>query len=119
VIPVLALALAACGGEGSAEQALRFTRADGFWNRPVGVELFVADLEDTPGGADVGRGTNEASTEQEDAGGWVEFDAVGCEPGDEVSFTVDAVPGSEFGDDEPIAAEGSLRVRLGQPPPGL
>jgi len=180
VIPLLALAMTACGGDGSGEQGLRFTRADGseiefplavvawcgpwndliptralhvgalggpprrvsdwrlwavpgdvrsgkrvrfpvrfVWNRPEGAELFAADLEDTPGGADVRGGTNEASTEQEDAGGWLEFDAVGCEPGDEVSLTIDAVLGSEFGDDEPIAAKGSFRIRVGKPPPGF
>jgi hypothetical protein len=89
------------------------------WNRPRGVEIFVGDLEDTPGGADTLGGTNEASTQEEESGGWIEFDASGCEVGDEVAFTVDAVLGSEFGDDEPIAVEGSLRLRVGERPPGF
>jgi hypothetical protein len=87
------------------------------WNRPRGAEIFAFDNEDTPGGPDVLGRTNEASTQQEDSGGWITFDAVGCELGDEVAFTVDAVLGSEFGDDQPIRAKGRLRVTIGEPPP--
>jgi hypothetical protein len=89
------------------------------WNRPRGAEIFAFDSEDTPGGPDILGRTNEASTQEKQAGGWITFEAVGCELGEEVAFTVDAVLGSEFGDDQPIRAKGSLRVTIGEPPASM
>jgi hypothetical protein len=86
---------------------------DFVWKRPRGAVVFVLDLEDTRGGK------NEASSQAERSSGWIEFDAVGCEVGDEVAFTADAVIASEFTDGEPIEFEGSLRLRAGRPPPGF
>lgn len=105
-------------GDVASGRRVRFP-VDFVWNRPHGAEIFVADAEDTPGGADLLGGTNEASTEEEDAGGWIEFAAASCDVGSEVAFTVDAVLGSEFGDDEPIRVKGTLRVRVAGAPPGF
>ena len=84
------------------------------WNRPRGASIFVLDLEDTSAEK------NEASTQTEDSGGWIEFDFGGsCEIGAPVGLTVDATVGSEFIDGEPIEIEGTLRLKVGEPPPGF
>jgi hypothetical protein len=83
------------------------------WNRPRGAVIFVLDLEDPRAPK------NEASTQTERSSGWVEFDAAGCRMGDEVAFTVDATVGSEFVDGEPIEVEGTLRLKVGERPPGF
>lgn len=130
-IPTRALHVAALGGLSAAErssywrlwavpedirsgQRIAFP-VDFVWNRPRGAQIFAGDFEDT---GDHGP-TNEASTQQEESDGWITFDAVGCFRGDHIAFRVDAVLGSEFGDDEPIRAEGMFSGQVTGPPPGL
>jgi hypothetical protein len=78
------------------------------WNRPRRAELFVGDSETG----------NEASTKQERSGGEVVFSQADCEVGAPVEFEIDALVGSEFGDAEPIAVEGTFRGVVAEPPPG-
>jgi hypothetical protein len=77
------------------------------WNRPTGAFVFVAD--------DRGNG-NEASSEQEESGGVIQFDEASCRRGAPVEFSVEGVLDSEFGDDTPIAVRGRFRGTVGAPP---
>lgn len=83
---------------------------DFVWNRPTGALVFVAD--------DRGNG-NEASSEQEDSSGSVQFEQASCSKGARVEFRIDAVLDSEFSDDTPITVQGHFRGTVGAPPAGF
>ena len=68
------------------------------WNQPEGVEIFVLDEP------------NELSTGSDRSSGSIAFSELECGEGGEVSFTIDAVLGSEFGDGPPVSVEGSFRA---------
>jgi hypothetical protein len=70
---------------------------DFVFNKPKGAQLFVADAP------------NEASTNEEEASGSMTFTHVTCKHGGVVSFTIDAVLGSEFSDLGTISVTGSFR----------
>jgi hypothetical protein len=128
VIPTRALHVAALGGlrrqpgkwpsywylwavpnDAQAGRRVRFPVDFPAWNKPAGAKLFVGDWPTR----------NELSTQEEDSSGWISFAQAGCEPGNPVEFSIDAVVGSEFGDAEPVRVEGSFSGVVGEPPPGF
>ena len=77
-------------------------------SRPKGAVVFVADSVTG----------NEASTEEEEAGGRIMFAPLTCTRGGPVRFTISAVLGSEFGDGKPIRANGTYEGTIGARPRG-
>ena len=79
------------------------------WPNPDSVDIFVGDPP------------NEATTDVEEAGGWIVFDKLDCAAGGEVAFTIGARIGSEFGGGPFITVTGTFRATVtGSPfPPGL
>jgi hypothetical protein len=66
------------------------------WDQPRGADMFVHDPP------------NELSTQGEESTGAVIMDRLDCKPGGGISFTIDAVIASEFGDGPPVTVTGDF-----------
>jgi hypothetical protein len=75
------------------------------FDQPKDVDVFVGDPP------------NELSTQAGGSSGSLTFQELQCGAGGRVSFTIDAVIGSEFGDGPPVSVTGSFSAPIGQPPP--
>lgn len=71
--------------------------------RPHGALLFVAQR----------RPLIEASTNEEEASGWLSFSAASCRPGAAVSFTVHALLGSELFEGRKVRVDGTVTGAVG------
>jgi hypothetical protein len=76
---------------------------------PSGAQLFVAD---TATG-------NELNSEGEDSQGRIRFAEGSCKIGAPVSFHLEGLIDSEFGDAQPIRVTGSFSSLVGEAPPGF
>lgn len=74
------------------------------WNDPVGVSLFVFDEP------------NELSSQEEESRGWITFDKLRTGGTGEVSFSIDAVLGSEYHDGDSCFVQGTFRSSIGSEP---
>jgi hypothetical protein len=70
---------------------------DFVFDRPHGVQLFVAD------------GADEASSSEEESSGSLTFSQASCHAGESVAFSVDAVLGSELFGGAPVHVTGTFR----------
>lgn len=74
------------------------------WNDPDGVLLFVYDEP------------NELSTQEEESRGWITFHKLRTGGSGEVSFSIDAVVGSEYHDGDSCSVQGTFRSSIGSEP---
>lgn len=76
------------------------------WNEPKDVHIFVYDPP------------NEAATNAQDASGTITFHRVPCGTDDTADFSIDAVLGSEFGDQPRVSVRGRFVAPVNFPQPG-
>jgi hypothetical protein len=93
---------------GDVRRGARFATPIGFeYAHPSGAQLFVAD---TATG-------NELNSEGEDSQGRIRFAEGSCKIGAPVSFHLEGLIDSEFGDAQPIRVPGSFSGLVGEAPP--
>lgn len=73
-------------------------------DQPKEVEFFINDPP------------NELSTHESESSGFITFQQLDCGSGGEVQFSIDAVIGSEFSDDNSVSVTGTLRAPIGTLP---
>jgi hypothetical protein len=71
------------------------------WDQPQNVDLFILDVP------------NELSTQDGRSSGSITFQVLSCVSGGQVSFTIDAVIGSEFGNGPSVTVTGSFNAPVG------
>jgi hypothetical protein len=76
------------------------------WDQPRGADMFVHDPP------------NELSTQGDESSGAVIIDRLDCRPGGGISFTIDAVVASEFGNGPPVTVTGNFTSPLTRRPGG-